>query len=161
MTKNLYPHLLFVYGTLQKGHGNNRVLIGDNGKQATLLGSATTMPKFYMAGGGFPRVGKSVLGEFPASVERQDHLGQVKGEVWSISDVALKACDRLEGHPTFYRREVIPVTLDKDRIKLRPWMYVICEPFRSYECLEKDKQGVLKWESSWRRFPKMGGVVEA
>lgn len=155
MTKNLYPHLLFVYGTLQKDHGNNRVLIGESGKDGSLLGNATTMPKFFMTGGGFPRVAKNVLGDFPASVQRLEYQGQVGGEVWAVNDAAMKRCDRLESHPVFYRREVIPVTLDKCRTKLRPWMYIIVEPFRAYECLEKNRQGVLRWESTYRRLNEM------
>jgi gamma-glutamylaminecyclotransferase len=146
MTKTSYPHLMFVYGTLQKGHSNNRVMIGNSGLEATLLGSATTMPKFYMTGGGFPRVG------FPASTRALDYLGQVRGEVWCVNDSALKACDRLEGHPRFYCREVVPVTLDKDRTRLRPWMYLIVDPFRAYECMEKDKSGLLVWKSAYKAF---------
>lgn len=150
MAHRTYPHLMFVYGTLQKGHGNNRVMIGESGKEALLLGKATTMQKYWMASGGYPRVAKQVLGGFPPDIEREDYHGQVRGEVWMVNDSAIKACDHLEGHPRFYQREIVPVTLDKDRARLRPWMYIIVEPFRAYECIEKNRDGVLHWESLYR-----------
>ena len=146
MTKNsTYPHLVFVYGTLQSGEGNNRVLLGVEGKDATLLGEATTLQKFYMADGGFPRVAKTLLGGFASPIDKGSCFAQIKGEVWSLNDSALKNCDRLEGHPRFYCREQVTVTLLKKRVRLRPWMYLIVEPLRPYECMEKTTAGILEW----------------
>lgn len=133
-----------VYGTLMSPYGNNPILTRSG--TARLLGKATTLQKFYMSGGGFPRVAKKVLGEFPISENRNDFLGQVHGELWEIDEVTLKACDRLESHPGFYRREEIPVTLDKNRERRTAWMYIIVEPFRGHACLPKTPLGVLEWQ---------------
>jgi gamma-glutamylcyclotransferase (GGCT)/AIG2-like uncharacterized protein YtfP len=100
-----------------------------------------------MAGEGIPRVAKQVLGDFPASLDRNDYSGQIRGELWQIDSESLKNCDRLEGHPTFYKREQIPVTLDKDRSRHTAWLYFIVEPFRGHLCFAKNKSGVLEWPS--------------
>ena len=48
------------------------------------------------------------LGGFPGVVDGE---GDVDGEVYRINDGHLDPLDRLEGHPTFYRRESRPVYL--------------------------------------------------
>ena len=144
MVVNKFPVLLFVYGTLQRAYGNHRVLAGDSGKHAEFVGRATTMPKFYMTGSGFPRVAKTVLGGFPPNVDRTDYFAPVGGEVWRATKASFEACDRLESHPVFYKREQVPVMLT-DKTRLLPWMYVIVQPPRAYECVAKNDSGILQW----------------
>jgi gamma-glutamylcyclotransferase (GGCT)/AIG2-like uncharacterized protein YtfP len=144
MSKKPTPYLMFCYGTLMSSYGNNPILTRSG--TANLRGRATTMQKFYMSGGGFPRVAKKILGEFPASESRNDFFAQVHGELWEIDEVTLKACDRLESHPDFYCREEIPVTLDKGRARHTAWMYIVVEPFRGHACLPKTAAGVLEWQ---------------
>ncbi|MCC6649382.1 MAG: gamma-glutamylcyclotransferase [Polyangiaceae bacterium] len=83
---------VFVYGSLLAGEPNHRVLAG-----AALLGAATTTPTFTLYD----------LGAFPGLVACGEHV--VAGEVYEVDAVGLAHLDRLEGHPSFYRRT--PITL--------------------------------------------------
>ena len=81
---------VFVYGTLLRGEPNHRVLAG-----AELVGEARTEPAFELVS----------LGPFPAMVSGGSTA--VAGEVYEVDRWTLAALDRLEGHPSFYRRERI------------------------------------------------------
>jgi gamma-glutamylcyclotransferase (GGCT)/AIG2-like uncharacterized protein YtfP len=85
---------LFVYGTLMRGGSNSRLLA-----RSAFVGPART-------GGGFRLFS---LGAFPAMARAKDG-DAVVGEVYEIDAPTLADCDRLEGHPRFYRRE--PIRLD-------------------------------------------------
>lgn len=90
-------HLIFVYGTLMAGCGNHRLLDG-----ATLIGDVRTTPDFTMLH----------LGGFPGVV--REGTTSIIGELYEVDDPdMLNRLDRLEGHPTFYRREEI--TIDDGR----------------------------------------------
>lgn len=83
---------VFVYGSLLAGEPNHRVLAG-----AALVGAATTTPAFTLYD----------LGAFPGLVACGEQV--VAGEVYEVDAVGLARLDRLEGHPSFYRRT--PITL--------------------------------------------------
>jgi gamma-glutamylaminecyclotransferase len=86
---------VFVYGTLKRGFGNSWLL-----KDATFLGRTTLTGNYRLvevSGGGFPGLLRDA--EFP---ERD-----VGGEVYAVSADELVALDGLEGHPNFYRRELV------------------------------------------------------
>ncbi len=86
---------LFVYGTLQRGYGNNRRLDG-----ATFLGKAVTLTPYVLFNGGFPyAVPEDPDVDLPAL--------PVMGEVYEVEDHHIEACDRLEGHPNWYQRKPI------------------------------------------------------
>jgi gamma-glutamylaminecyclotransferase len=99
--------LLFVYGTLLRGERNHRLLRG-----APALGEARTEAAYELVdAGGYPAM---VSGGTTAIV----------GEVYAVKGATLAAVDRLEDHPSFYRRTPIrlmdgrPVEaylLDRDR----------------------------------------------
>lgn len=95
---------LFVYGTLMRGQHNHRVLAG-----ARFVGPALTRDAFTLLD----------LGGCPALVTGP--VSRIVGEVFEVDEVTLARCDRLEGHPTLYRRE--PVTLD-DGSKASTYRYV-------------------------------------
>lgn len=85
---------LFVYGTLQLGCANNRILVAGG---ARFSGPALTVPTFTLRAyghGGFP-------------VMSRGGATSVMGEVFEINHKTLADCDRLEGHPRFYQRETI------------------------------------------------------
>lgn len=88
-------HLIFTYGTLKKGHGNHRLL-----ESATYLGTAQSLPEFTMLH----------LGGFPGIVRGGETV--IKGELYEVDDATLSRLDRLEGHPTFYERQPLTVTLE-------------------------------------------------
>jgi gamma-glutamylcyclotransferase (GGCT)/AIG2-like uncharacterized protein YtfP len=146
---NKRTHLVMVYGTLQSGFGNNDVMTG--GGDAKLLGKATTLQKFYMSDGGFPRIAKRLLGQFTDGHKPSDYFGQVAGELWEVDGESFAACDRLEGHPRFYRREEVPVTLDKGKVRHKAWIYVIVSPFLPRDCILKNTSGVLQWRERMAR----------
>ena len=96
----------FVYGTLKRGRGNHAVV-------ADLVAGVepATVPGFTLLD----------LGAFPAAIPCEG--GWVRGEVLAFRDGdaerALGRLDRLEGHPTLYRREVVETT-DGEAV----WTYI-------------------------------------
>lgn len=88
---------VFVYGTLKRGYGNNRLLTRDG---VIFVGEATTEDTFDMMNSGFP-----VL------VFNEDFGLPVKGEVYDIGDNTdiLRSLDALEGEGVMYDRTEITV----------------------------------------------------
>jgi gamma-glutamylcyclotransferase (GGCT)/AIG2-like uncharacterized protein YtfP len=82
--------LMFVYGTLKRGHGNHHWLA-----DAPFLGEAE-----------LPDVVLHDLGPFPMAVPGE---GTVIGEVYRIDAGALARLDRLEGYPRLYDRRPLPL----------------------------------------------------
>lgn len=76
-------HLIFVYGTLRRGYGNNRRLI--DGK-ANFLSKGMTVEKYTLSAAGIPYVNTHV----PRT--------RVVGEVWEVDNDCLASVDRLEGY---------------------------------------------------------------
>jgi gamma-glutamylcyclotransferase (GGCT)/AIG2-like uncharacterized protein YtfP len=84
-------HLLFVYGTLKKGHTRHKV-IGDQ----RYLGTAVLKPNHKMI----------YLGGFPALVPALTGEGsKVRGELYEVDDNCLVEADKVEGvdHGLFKR----------------------------------------------------------
>jgi gamma-glutamylcyclotransferase (GGCT)/AIG2-like uncharacterized protein YtfP len=90
VTTKAHPHLVFVYGTLMYGFGNNRMLQGDG---AEFLGEDTTRPEFHMVD----------LGPFPGIL--RGGQTEITGEIYRVNDATLCRLDRLEGVPTLYTRQ--------------------------------------------------------
>lgn len=83
-------HDLFVYGTLMREERNHRLLA-----EAEFIGEARTVAGFTMID----------LGAFPGVVAAG--FGAIAGELYRVDARTLAAVDRLEGHPSFYRRTEI------------------------------------------------------
>jgi len=81
---------IFVYGSLMKGMRNNHLLYDSD-----FIGEGKTNPEYDMID----------MGLFPA-ITFGGSL-QIKGEVYQVENWILKAIDRLEGHPFFYKRSPI------------------------------------------------------
>lgn len=92
---------LLVYGTLQQGYWNNRLLDGSD-----YVGKALTKSKYVLFDCGFPKAVPFSLneGKYP--------LLPVMGEVYEANEANILRCDRLEGHPDWYIRKKIGVTID-------------------------------------------------
>lgn len=99
-------HTVFVYGSLMQGYGNHGLLTEET---TTFVGRAT-IEEFALHS----------LGSFPAIVPDVGNGSVVYGEVYAVSDSTLARLDRLEGHPTFYKRE--PVKLQG--LDATPFVYV-------------------------------------
>lgn len=92
--------LVFVYGTLKRGHSNNRIL---RETESEFVGVAVTTTRFRMWTTGFP----AIMREYTA-----DPLGApVRGEVWRVNADGLRALDRLESNGSMYQRELISVRM--------------------------------------------------
>jgi len=95
-----HPELVFVYGTLKRGHGNHHWLL-----EAPFLGEAV-----------LPDVVLHDLGPFPMAVPGE---GLVRGEVYGVDAAGLARLDRLEGYPRLYDRR--PLALADGR---HAWVYL-------------------------------------
>lgn len=97
---------VFVYGTLKRGFHNHHLL-----RSSSLLGEAMTQDSYLMFGRGVPYIMPG--GYYP-----------VAGEVYAVEDEeVMSLLDRLEGHPTMYCREVIPVRLAQGQ-EMKAWCYL-------------------------------------
>lgn len=96
-------NVIFVYGTLKKGHRANYMMDG-----AEYLGKAVTNNKYDMYDCGFPKLISNADGH-PVEVEAYLHPN------WDMMD-------SYEGVPHLYRRRVITGTME-DGSKVRAWIY--------------------------------------
>jgi gamma-glutamylaminecyclotransferase len=106
--------LVFVYGTLKRGHGNHRLLRDSEFIQRLSLAS-----QFYMIN----------MGGFPAIICDNDILNPHKpktfkptgviGELYRVPASDMKYLDALEGHPEFYTRDILNVY----GLKEQAWYY--------------------------------------
>jgi gamma-glutamylcyclotransferase len=118
----VFPRLVFVYGSLLEGQSNHRWL-----SRARKVGQACTQAAFDFFS----------LGAFPGLVAG-GHTA-VEGEVYEVDAITLAALDRLEGHPSFYRRT---------RIELDDGSVV-----ETYLLTPRQVEGCLPIHSgSWRRY---------
>jgi gamma-glutamylcyclotransferase (GGCT)/AIG2-like uncharacterized protein YtfP len=120
-------HNVFVYGTLKRGFGNNRLI-----KDQEFMGSCATKDHFNMVSlGGFPGV---------LSFEEQDNPAIIRGELYCVDDDALQSMDCLEGHPDFYERKQVETTLGK------AWMYLLPrEGYIDRPQVDKNDNGEFYW----------------
>jgi gamma-glutamylcyclotransferase (GGCT)/AIG2-like uncharacterized protein YtfP len=95
-----HPELVFVYGTLKRGHGNHHWLL-----DAPFLGEAV-----------LPDVVLHDLGPFPMAVPGE---GVVRGEVYRVDAAGLARLDRLEGYPRLYDRRPLPLADGR-----QAWVYL-------------------------------------
>lgn len=101
-------HRVAVYGTLKRGYGNHRLLA-----DSEFIGKAKTEDAYPLLVNGLPYLYDKVgVGE------------RVRLEVYDVDDETLDSLDSLEGHPTFYERRKIWVSMD-DWSKSECWVYFI------------------------------------
>ena len=120
--------LVFVYGTLKKGQGNNFMLNGEE-----FIGKAATTESLNMASIGVPVVMRLFVDNMRKMAE------PVIGEVYNISKKLLKILDQLEGHPDLYKRTAIKVRLLESQKVVKAYIYffvpgqIHVEKFFDYE----------------------------
>ena len=125
----------FVYGTLKRGYGNNRLL-----QEAKFIGEAISVEDNYvMWGNGFPLL----------AIAPEKHLdaGQVKGEIWEVPDDAkqtIQNIDDLEGHPHWYERKERDFRMLQEGGGIIAWVYLQPTPNRLRE-YSTPVEGCLEW----------------
>ena len=117
---------VFVYGTLKKGWGNNSLL-----KDSTYKGTGTVTGTLID------------LGSFPALLKEGDST--VHGELYKITDDTLTMLDMLEGHPYFYKRELISANSSEGDTLAEVWAYCVPEVFRQSHAIIVDGN----WRDEW------------
>ena len=106
---------VFVYGTLQRGQGNHSVMEMSEGHY---IGPAETVDRYPLTVNSLP-----YLHNFAGTGNH------VQGEVFEVD--TLTHLDRLESHPHFYKREVIPIALATYRLPC--WTYFVNHGRRNSE----------------------------
>ena len=94
---------LFTYGTLRVDEPNSDILKYNSIFKET----CTTIDKFIM----ISQKSKSYPFIFPTSLwpEMEQYAVNIIGDVFNINNTGLARSDKLEGHPTFYKRTTISV----------------------------------------------------
>lgn len=98
-----------VYGTLKSGYGNNFLI-----EDATFVGKGKTTDKY-------PLIIRQ--GGLPFLLNKKDQGYNVEVEVYLVNKKILRRLDILEGHPEWYRRREISVTIDEIDTPLTAWIY--------------------------------------
>jgi gamma-glutamylcyclotransferase (GGCT)/AIG2-like uncharacterized protein YtfP len=101
--------LIFAYGTLMRGFGNNRLL-----EKARFITTAQTVEKYTM-------YVENTYGTIPY-VSNAKETSHIKGEVWEVDAECLKNLDSLESHPIWYTRELIDC-VDVRGTKYQAYLY--------------------------------------
>lgn len=87
--------ILFIYGTLKRGHCNNHLLAGQQ-----FLGEACTSPHYRLYDSG----------PYPCLVEDRQCGRSVRGEIWRVDEITLAHLDEFEGVPDLFIRREIQIT---------------------------------------------------
>lgn len=90
--------LVFVYGTLKRGHYNHKCLRG-----AEFVDTAQSVESYPMV---------CVNETYPYLIDKEGEGFRIEGEVFRISQSILRVLDKLEDYPDYYGRREIPVQLD-------------------------------------------------
>lgn len=108
---NLLDHdiAIAVYGTLKSGYGNNFLL-----EDATIVGKGRTTDKYPMI---------IRQGGLPFLLYKKNKGYNVEVEVYLVDKKILRRLDILEGHPHWYRRREINVTIDEIDTIVNAWVY--------------------------------------
>lgn len=133
---------IFAYGTLKKGHSNAKrtIEVGEHEH----VGTGTTVDKFVMRNAGIAFVQKVDVFHKGVQARLDDFLGHIEGDLWLVDDEGLARCDKLEGHPTGYRREHTRVKVG-DTVH-SAWLYFYPHTTATWGTLEKpDDNGVVRW----------------
>ena len=103
--------LLAVYGTLKLG-GSNHTTFLDNAK---FIGNGETTQNFNM----------KKMGGYPGGYRTTIRPEKIAVEVFEVD--TFTHLDYLEGHPSFFIREIEEITLDNGDV-VHAWMYRLAQP---------------------------------
>jgi gamma-glutamylcyclotransferase (GGCT)/AIG2-like uncharacterized protein YtfP len=106
---------VFVYGTLKRGQGNNRLL-----SSSTFLTAAESVVQGQLKDlGGFPCWDMlSPVSDAP--------MAPVRGELWHVDLKDFRQLDMLEGHPNFFYRTQADFRIPEFKNSVyRAWVYTL------------------------------------
>ncbi len=128
--------LVAVYGSLKRGFGNYHCMERANGEFVST--AKTEDANFIMEGSGFPYVVRN----------NSEMGGKVAVELFKVNKAGvLNDLDSLEGHPTFYKRELM--FFEKpDGIVVEAWLYIYQDYIGGDESL-RDYEGTYVWKEDW------------
>ena len=116
--------LIFAYGTLMTGYGNNSYM-----KDQKLIGKGNTVEEYTMYASGIP------------FINEYKKTSQIQGELWEIDIKRLPYIDSLEGHPSWYKRKQIPVEINGKTYTA--WLY-----------FNNDERGTIIKDGNFRNYTK-------
>lgn len=116
----LESHLVAVYGTLKKGNSNYWNYLSSS----TFVGSGVTKEKYPLLIQGLPYL-----------VDKAGTGHKVQVDVFRVSDTKLADLDRLEGHPTWYKRRQVNVSV-KGKV-MSCWIYFNPKAIKGGEVFHK------------------------
>ena len=132
---------VFVYGTLKQGWGGNSILEG-----AKKLGVAETRKRYSVIGSGFPRAFAEDDPNF-----QKELSGYLIGEAYEVSEKMMERMDYYEGHPDFFERKKVVVTLENDE-KIIAWMYHSKhKPNDNYSCVPNAHERIV-WPNMLKKM---------
>ena len=103
----LLDNVVAVYGTLKKGYSNYHHYL----RSSKYVGGGVTQDKYPLLIEGLPyMVNKKGVGH------------NVEVDVFKVSNTKLADLDTLEGHPRWYKREIIPIKLKSGKV-IDCWLY--------------------------------------
>lgn len=126
-------HLIFVYGTLKRGHGNHYLL-----ETSHFVGTGWTELPLFLAEAGIPFA-------FPLP-ESPHNTRPVAGELYAVDAATRRRLDRLEGHPYSYRRTLITVLVGGERYAAE--IYIYQNPSGHRESTPINKDGCYEWKGN-------------
>jgi gamma-glutamylaminecyclotransferase len=100
-------HVVAVYGTLKKGHGNYYNYLSDSKH----LGSGHTTDKYPL-----------IIQGLPYLVDKKGIGHNVEVDVFKVSAEVLSSLDKLEGHPTWYERKQRLIKMENGN-SILAWIY--------------------------------------
>jgi len=103
----LQEHLVAVYGTLKKGHGNYYRYL----TESKFIGSGVTKDKYPL-----------VIKGLPYMIEEKGKGNHVEVEVYRVDADTFSDLDALEGHPNWYKRKQITIRMSKGT-EVVAWLY--------------------------------------
>lgn len=87
--------LIVTYGSLRKGHGNNRLLRDSELKSTEVI----SIPYRMIS-----------LGAFPGLIPSEENH-DITVEIWEVNDYTYRSVEALEGWPSFYQKALVPTSL--------------------------------------------------
>lgn len=107
----LEDNLIAVYGTLKKGYNNYNTYL----TTSKFIGGGKTQDKYPL-----------IVSGLPYMIDECGKGYNVAVDVFKVSQPVLDRLDKLEGHPTWYKRKQIPVVVNGKTLTC--WLYFnICE----------------------------------